>query len=128
MYFGYLSIIFTMSTSEKIELNKDRIDLSKIQNNAGSQPAEETQEEVGDIDPSNAEETSQFVSPPDDPIERRKLILTLQNYYSSAIFGKALAKFPQNLESMTIAELENVLKDVKFTVANIGSGSFINGI
>ncbi len=61
----------------------------------------------------------------EDPIEKRKLILTIQNYYALPIFGKVLAKFPQDLENKSHAELENILKDVKFTVANVTSGSFV---
>lgn len=107
---------------EKIQLNKDSIDLSSIQVNA---PAPEPA--APEPAPTPAPEA---IAPVviDDPVEKRKLILTIENYYASHIFGKCLAKFPRALEEKSIAELENVLKDIKFTVANVTSGSFVNSL
>lgn len=39
-----------------------------------------------------------------------------------------LKKFPQELESKSIAELENILKDIKFSVANVTSTSFVTSV
>jgi hypothetical protein len=58
----------------------------------------------------------------EDRVKRRELIMTIQGYYMSDRFGSLLSKLKLvvDLDSLTIAEMNALLREIEFAVANKG--------
>ena len=66
----------------------------------------------------------------EDRVARRKLILCINSYYASVRFGAFLkkAELVEDLASLTIPEMTNLLQDIKFCVQNRSSSKMIHSM
>jgi hypothetical protein len=63
----------------------------------------------------------------EDPVLRRQTIMTIQKYYNSPRFGKYLvdSELVTELKSLTTAEMQALLGEIKFAIQNKNAGEMI---
>jgi len=83
---------------------------------AAAPPADEDREEAFDPE----EERRHAIIATEDKIARRKLMMQIQRYYGSSRFGKYLTKMKLNddLDQLTIPEMQTLLGEIKFCIQN----------
>lgn len=104
-----------------LETNKNNIDLSALDDEPEEKQAPENNEEGGSEEGEEEEEEEY-----EDPVERRKLIMSIQNYKNS-ILGKYLHDIDLSaaaLEEKTLPDLEDTLREVRFLVGSRTNGNF----
>ena len=118
---------------------KERIDLSKIQaveeniavesSSQSEKPIEKEHKHRHKHHRHHREEPEQVVSA-DDPIEKRKRIMEISRYlktFDSSKYSELLRPFRRlDLESLTITELDNQIREIKFTLgcrSTVGAGT-----
>lgn len=113
-----------------MQLNKSGVDLGALRNNKQEQQAAPLQEQPQPAPPQEFADSINVVpspieQPPEDIVEKRKLITKIQSYQMSERLSKYIKHLGiGDLESKTVAELNDTLREVQYCCGIRSNGRF----